>query len=108
MHDFRKSCQSGSPLAAWTSSSRTPTHAGQALEIIDRVFDRGDFVGLEVDGQLVAVGAVTSPDPDFWTPAERAQPQAYVGPSWSPVLVRQQSRRMIGMPRSSVGRARPR
>ena len=56
----------------------SPTQAGQAHEIIDRVFDRRDFVGLEIDGQLVAVGAVTNPDPDFWT-AERAQPQAYVG-----------------------------
>jgi hypothetical protein len=55
-----------------------PTRAGRAHEIIDEVFDRGEFVGLEVDGQLVAVGAIKAPDPDFWTPEERAEPQVYV------------------------------
>jgi GNAT superfamily N-acetyltransferase len=80
VHDFRDRAEKW--LAARGMDQfqpDSPTQAGQAHEIIDRVFDRGDFVGLEVDGQLVAVGAVTSPDPDFWTPAERAQPQAYVG-----------------------------
>lgn len=55
------------------------TQASQAHAIIDRVFDAGEFVGLEINSSLVAVGAVTDPDPDFWTEDERADPQVYVG-----------------------------
>ena len=56
-----------------------PSQAWRAHEIIDEVFDRGEFVGLELeDGRLVAVGATKEPDPDFWTPEERAEPQVYV------------------------------
>jgi len=80
VHDFRdraekmaRGSRDGPVPARLTNRSR------RAHQIIDRVFDQGDFVGLEVDDELVAVGAVTSPEPDFWTPAERAQPQAYVG-----------------------------
>lgn len=56
----------------------SPTQAGQAHKIIDEVFDRGEFVGLQVAGRLVAVGAIKDPDPDFWTPEERAESQVYV------------------------------
>lgn len=55
-----------------------PSQAWRAHEIIDEVFDRGEFVGLEVDGRLVAVGAIKKADPDFWTSEERAEPQVYV------------------------------
>lgn len=56
-----------------------PSQAWRAHEIINEVFDRGEFVGLELeDGRLVAVGATKEADPDFWTAEERAEPQVYV------------------------------
>ncbi|GAA1566710.1 hypothetical protein GCM10009789_20270 [Kribbella sancticallisti] len=45
---------------------------------IDRLFDAGQFVGRCVDNRIVAVVAITEPDPDFWTPAEMAEPQGYL------------------------------
>lgn len=80
VHDFRSRAE------AWLHSRGvdqfqpdSPTQASQAHDIINRLFDRGDFVGLKVDGRLVAVGALTDPDPDFWSPEEIAEPQVYVG-----------------------------
>lgn len=49
-----------------------------AHEDIDRLFDRGEFVGLELDGRIAAVVAITDPDPDFWTPEEMTEPQGYI------------------------------
>ena len=47
-------------------------------EGIDRLFDAGQFVGWDVAGRIVSVAAITEPDPDFWTPEEMAEPQAYL------------------------------
>lgn len=80
IHDFRSHAE------AWLHSRGvdqfqpdSPTQASQAHDIINRLFDRGHFVGLRLNGRLVAVGALTDADPDFWTPEEIAQRQVYVG-----------------------------
>jgi hypothetical protein len=80
IHDFRSHAE------AWLHSRGvdqfqpdSPTQASLAHHIINRLFDRGHFVGLKLNGRIVAVGALTDPDPDFWTPEEIAQPQVYVG-----------------------------
>lgn len=49
-----------------------------AHQDIDRLFDQGEFVGLVQDDRIAAVVAITDPDPDFWTPAEMAEPQGYI------------------------------
>jgi hypothetical protein len=54
---------------------------------IDRLFEAGQFVGIQKpdergavnpDSPIAAVLAITEPDPDFWTPEEMAEPQAYI------------------------------
>ena len=45
-----------------------------AHDDIDRLFDEGAFVGWLVDGEVKAVLAFTTHDPDFWTPEEMAEP----------------------------------
>lgn len=55
-----------------------PSQAHLAHQLIDEAFDRGEFWGTYAGGQLVAVGAVKDPDPDFWSTAERLQYQVYV------------------------------
>lgn len=45
---------------------------------IDKRFDRGEFVGWMVDGDIKAVVALTSHDPDFWTAEEMDDPVVYI------------------------------
>src|SRR4051812_1190911 len=45
---------------------------------IGRQIDSHQFFGREVDGQIVAVVALTEPD-DLWSGTERAEPQTYIG-----------------------------
>lgn len=57
-----------------------------AHDDIDRLFDAGQFVafpqstdvGAKIPGSIGALAAITEPDPDFWTPEEMAEPQAYL------------------------------
>lgn len=49
-----------------------------AHQDIDQMMDRREFVGWFVNGQVKAVLALTTPDPDFWTPAEMSEPQGYI------------------------------
>lgn len=52
----------------------------RAHQDITAAFDRGDFLGLQLAGDLVAVGTLTTTaDPAFWSPAELADPHGYVG-----------------------------
>lgn len=47
---------------------------------LDRQIDNGEFYGWQTDdGTFVAVAALTEPDPDYWTPDERDEPQTYIG-----------------------------
>src|SRR5262245_49133082 len=47
---------------------------------LDRQIDNGQFYGWQTDdGTIVAVAALTEPDPDYWTAEERAEPQTYIG-----------------------------
>lgn len=58
-------------------SGLDPTSVRQNL---DRQIDAGQFYGWQDGGgHIVAVAALTEPDPDFWTPQERAEPQTYIG-----------------------------
>ncbi|REF37721.1 GNAT family N-acetyltransferase [Thermasporomyces composti] len=41
---------------------------------IDRLFDKGAFVGWVIDGDVKAVLAIDEHDPDFWTREEMAEP----------------------------------
>jgi GNAT superfamily N-acetyltransferase len=60
-----------------------------AHEDIDLLFDQGRFWGWVVGDTVTAVVAWADPDPDFWTPQERAEPQTYL----SRFLVREHGRR---------------
>jgi GNAT superfamily N-acetyltransferase len=47
---------------------------------LDRQIDSGQFYGWRTDdGRIVAVAALTEPDPDYWTAEEKAEPQTYIG-----------------------------
>lgn len=54
------------------------SRSDRAHDDIDRLFDAGQFVGVSDDGRITAVIAITEPDPDFWSPEEMAEPQAYL------------------------------
>src|SRR6266540_723370 len=45
-----------------------------AHDDIDRLFDAGQFVGRVYEGRVVAVVAITEPDPDLWTRDEMTEP----------------------------------
>jgi GNAT superfamily N-acetyltransferase len=52
--------------------------APQAHAHIDRLLDDRCFWGLADGDAVVAVGALTGPDMDFWTPAEVTTPASYL------------------------------
>jgi GNAT superfamily N-acetyltransferase len=67
----------------WLATKGTDQYRGgldmaQVHVNIDHDFDNYPFVGWEVDGRIVAIMAIIDPEPDFWTPEERAEPQTYI------------------------------
>lgn len=55
---------------------RRGPRARRAHADLDQVFDAGEFYGWQIDGKVVAVGALVGPDTDFWTADEQADPSA--------------------------------
>lgn len=59
--------------------------SAHAHDDIDRLFDAGQFLGVNKSDEngarlpeIAAVAAITEPDPDFWTPEEMTESQAYL------------------------------
>lgn len=76
LHDLRSQAE------AWLAGKDLEQYNGvlapKARAHIDSLLDQGEFFGLVRDGQVRAVGALTGPDMDFWTPEEAATPAAYL------------------------------
>ncbi|WP_405062254.1 GNAT family N-acetyltransferase [Kribbella sp. NBC_01505] len=75
--------QARDEAGAWLATKGTDQYRGgldltQVHTNIDRDFDAHEFVGWQVDGQVVAMLAISTPDTDFWTPAERVELQTYI------------------------------